>query len=59
MCSCMQVAETTEARVSVAANKKSAVVSTGATVMVPSFVQKGEYIIVAPARGEFVSRANK
>ena len=46
-----------EARVSVAANKKAAVVNTGATVMVPSFVQQGEYIIVTPSNGEFVSRA--
>lgn len=53
----MQVAETMEARVSVASSRKSAVVNTGATVMVPSFIQKGEYIVVTPSNGEFVQRA--
>jgi hypothetical protein len=53
----LQVAETTEARVSIASSRKAAVVNTGATVMVPSFVQKGEFIIVTPSNGEFVSRA--
>jgi hypothetical protein len=53
----MQVEDVMEARLSVASGKKAARVNTGATVMVPSFVQKGEYIIVTPSNGEFVSRA--
>lgn len=52
----MQVEETMEARLSVASGRKAAVVNTGATVMVPSFVQQGEYIVVTPSNGEFVSR---
>jgi elongation factor P len=54
----VKVVDTTEARVSVASNKKSAVVNTGATVMVPSFVQAGDAIVVNPASGEFLKRAS-
>lgn len=53
----VSVASCAEARVSAAGGRKPAVVNTGATVMVPSFVQQGEAIIVNPATGEFVRRA--
>lgn len=45
-----------EARVSAASGRKPAAVSTGAQVMVPSFVQQGEAILVNPSTGEFVRR---
>lgn len=51
------VASCAEARVSAAGGRKPAAVSTGATVMVPSFVQQGERILVNPSSGEFVRRA--
>lgn len=51
------VAACVEARVSASGGRKPATVSTGATVMVPSFVQQGEKILVNPATGEFVKRA--
>jgi elongation factor P len=36
--------------------KKTAVLETGATVMVPLFVKKGEVIIVNPETGQYVGR---
>eukprot|EP00892_Ulva_mutabilis_P001371 jgi/Ulvmu1/11234/UM073_0006.1 len=53
----VQVASCAEARVSASGGRKPAVVTTGATVMVPSFVQHGETILVNPSTGEFVRRA--
>jgi len=36
--------------------KKSAIVETGATIMVPLFVKKGEVIAINPETGEYVER---
>jgi elongation factor P len=43
----------------VTAPKKQATVETGAIVMVPIFVKKGDHIIVDTATGEYVSRSNE
>ena len=54
----LQVVETEDAVKgdTVSGAKKTAVLETGATVMVPLFVKKGEVIIVNPETGQYVGR---
>lgn len=50
------VVDTPEDRISDASSRKVARVTSGAKVMVPSFVQNGQEIVVKPATSEFIRR---
>ena len=52
----VRVTDTPEDRISEAGAKKPAVCATGATVMVPAYVQNGDDIVVNTVTGDFVRR---